>query len=568
MFNTEEFFIDIRLKGEQELRFRCFDQRDGNLIEVMLHSGGDAECCGAPLGRDVRYRIPPHLIRVAIFSWCGCTLRVFCGGETALQRMEPYVAVGVAWQSAAVELHAALQEARSRAHVQFEQHALAMQHQQQQQQQKGVAAPSAFGVGAGPCVIIAGGSGTGRHALGVTLANLCARTPVRAAAAAVGAAAIALAQQQDAMATNNSNSSLAAAEGGGAATIQSLADTVSAGGCCTLVDCDPLHQTCSTVPLTVGASVWEHTRILDESSSPHFVSFSLASGMPSNADGSSVSLAYCGAATKLLKIVRQRAEANSANRAGWSGSVVIMPSLAAFGNNATAYAAMLYRACEAARADKLILLGGSTKNVIAKLHAEYSANHGGSFARDGGATLCYRRQLRGATSVLEVSCMSACPSAVICSDMVRARLQEHCIRQMLNGSELLPLQQVRKTFHLSTVDIAILKAAPAAATSTTNVVAGFASEVSTTTEVASRVAPEQLRLEGEGRVVAFYSSLHDCTNFGQALGFGVLEKCDLEKRELVVRAPKLSLPDVSAASQQQSSSSAAFVVLPGVVTQL
>ena len=43
------------------------------------------------------------------------------------------------------------------------------------------------------------------------------------------------------------------------------------------------------------------------------------------------------------------------------------------------------------------------------------------------------------------------------------------------------------------------------------------------TEVISRASGEQFKAEGELRVVAFYNSLHDCSNFGQPLGYGVIK---------------------------------------------
>lgn len=543
-----EFSVDVRLKSEQELRFRLPPNYNpiSHPIELMVTSSSTsssslsssttatatAEWNGAPLGTGVRYRVSPAHVRISIFSWSGCTLKIFVSDPETFAKMEPYItSTGGVWYNSVMEIHSYLHEMR--------QHAMDFNTSSSE---AGAANIINSNPVLGPCLVIGGGPSSGRHQLATSLANLCVR---------------------------------------------------SGGGACTVVDLDSLHQSCGTsaltgssvgVPLTIGATVWETTRILDDSSTAHSVTFSLACGRPfvpalaqhqqqqqssanmEVASSSSLSFAYIGAVTKLLRVVRQRQEAQRNTRAGWSGTIIILPRI----ENASCvngYANLIYRVCEIARADRALLLGqhGGTRSVLSRLHQEYASNHGTITIKNDGATYNFSRQLRGATLSVDVQCMSSSPSALVASDMARVRLQEMGVRYLLNGSATVPILQVIRHLPLSQIDIAILRSTDSTST--------------TSNEVVARVSPEQFKIEGESRLVAFYSSLHDCTNFVQPLGYGVIDTVELgtttesrqtntmgmiqqtKTKEVSVRTGRMSLP----ANLAEHQGTIALVVIPGFV---
>jgi hypothetical protein len=543
--NSLPFGVDIKLKHEQELRFRLVSK---DPVEVMLlsaavttdntnnkhattTSSGHAEWCGSPLGSGVRYRVSPMHVRVAIFTWTGCTIRVFCKDAETFSKMEPYVAASnscIGWHNSVMELHAQLHEARQKA-----------------AKNSNSNSNNNNNTSIGPCIVIAGAPASGRHQLATSLANLCVR---------------------------------------------------SGGGACTVCDLDPIHQSCgSGVPLTIGASVWETSRIIDDSTTAHAVNFSLATGKPfcvdavlqqqqnsNNAASASVgghsnaltlNYAYVGAVTKLLRLVRQRVESQSNTRAGWSGSIIVLPRIESAGC-CGAYASLLYRVCEVARADKLVLVGtgGGTRSVLQKLQQEYIAGHG-NVVTSLNNQLLLTRQLRGATLSCEVFCMGSNPSSLVPSEMARTRMQDASIvLNVLSGiSPNVPLDQVPRKLPISAIDIAILRTDQ---------------NPQNTSEVVYRVSAEQFKVEAESRLVAFYSSLHDCTNFVQPLGYGVIVEVDLgtqqqqqmmmmgqnkssttntqTPKEVIVRTGRLTLP----ANLSELGSTLALVAIPGVVVQL
>jgi hypothetical protein len=488
---SEGFFVEVRLRAECELRFRLpANAATSGPVHVALFGGGTAEWCAAPLASGVRYLVPVLHARVAVFSWTGCVLRVHCRDAATFASMEPYVATGVAWHSCVAELHAHLRDMRQRA-------------MQAATATDGLAAggvltaAAAAAAAVGPTIVIGGGAASGRHALATSLANMCTR---------------------------------------------------SGGGCCTLVDLDPLHQTVGPAPLTIGAAAWEHTRVIDDSSTPHFVTFCLAAGVPfGGPDGATLGSAYSGAALRLVKTVRQRVEANVTNRVGWSGAVIVLPRI----EDEAAYAALAFRVCETARATRIVLLGANTRGVMAQLHSQFmgSAGAGAVFAAQSGAH-SYTRQMRGVATTVDVMCAAGCPSSLVVSDGLRAWLHEAQVRQMLVGTPTALLQQVRRAVPLAMVEIATL-CAPGDGTA----------------DVAARVTPEAFKADGELRIVAVYASLHDCTSFTPPLGLAVVESVDMARREVVLRVGRTTLPEkLDPASN--GGTSIALVSIPGCVVRL
>ena len=222
---------------------------------TLVRQEGDrhVECLGAPLASDVRYWLSPGE-SFSIWSWTTAKL-MFTGSERFLRSIYRPAQGDDTRAMAAAELHSLLHidrlKAKSRGAI-------------------------------GPCVLVVGSRGVGKHSVARTLLNYAARL----------------------------------------------------GWCPTFVDLDPSASQRVAVPGAIGATIVEHPTAIDDTLlgsgvSLHFFVGSLSAQRVDLTYHSqrSIDPAFRHASKQLLKVTQERLHTHSAAPSGASGCVVVCPEL-------------------------------------------------------------------------------------------------------------------------------------------------------------------------------------------------------------------------------------------------